>query len=199
VGEIDSKFIETLQEKISSSRELGTRILPVYIFSLLGKHPDLLIDGKSLVKRYLKHNFTSYFGNHKNKQKNSSKNAVLVLQTNSSEVELPYFVGNKRVGLDARQITVPIVAGLAGALGGIVSPSVRLPSLHAAPQEDFTWALGSHLCLLFLFSHPLSLLFPFLDFIRLARFLILAGFLNPSLHFPSGTTFFRGFTWPLNS
>jgi len=48
--EADPSIVEDLKQKIIISRKQGTRILPIYVFSLLGKHKELLFDGEELVK-----------------------------------------------------------------------------------------------------------------------------------------------------
>ena len=51
LGNFDAALINDLKKKIASTRRQGTRVLPVYVFSLLGKSEDLLFDEKALVRR----------------------------------------------------------------------------------------------------------------------------------------------------
>jgi len=41
-----------MKKKIATTRRSGTRILPIYIFSLVGKTPNLAIDGNTFFEAY---------------------------------------------------------------------------------------------------------------------------------------------------
>lgn len=116
----------------------GTRVLPLYLLSLLHAHPELLLDKGTLV--------------------HTAAEAVIVLQTNTSAITLPFTSDGYEVLADARKPTRHALAGLAAAVGGLLAPyeSLRpsatahfrspverdgpLPSL----QNDFLWSTGQH-------------------------------------------------------
>jgi hypothetical protein len=124
------------------------RVLPVYVLSLLGMHSELLLDHGSVV--------------------HASSEAVLVLQTNSSHLAVPYYTATTAATATAtdappphampasplsiraqmhtvslRNPTAAALAGLASALGALIAPfeSVRA---GGAPARDFSWAAGRH-------------------------------------------------------
>ena len=124
LGDFDPAFLGDLKRRVAASRARGTRVLPVYVFSLMGKGEDLLLDGNSLV--------------------HATMNAVAVLQTNVSRVITPYFQDEDRVVADARGATRHILQGLASSLGGLESPLVRVTGEQQEAREDFAWILGYH-------------------------------------------------------
>ena len=105
-------------------RSKGTRVLPVYVFSLLGYDPDLLIDRQHLVV--------------------NTHDAVLVLQTESMRVPLPYNVGGETVFASPQDPNRHILAGVANALAGILPPYQRYSRPAGKIVEDFVWAAGVH-------------------------------------------------------
>lgn len=109
-----------------ASRPLGTRILPVYVFSLL-LSPHLqnsLLDRSSLYT--------------------ASAEGVIVLQTNSTEVPVPYFAQDSPVLVHPNDPTRYIIAGIATALGALNTPLQRYSPLHSRVLQSHMWANGHH-------------------------------------------------------
>eukprot|EP01113_Clastostelium_recurvatum_P004928 TRINITY_DN1218_c1_g1_i1.p1 TRINITY_DN1218_c1_g1~~TRINITY_DN1218_c1_g1_i1.p1 ORF type:complete len:385 (+),score=84.20 TRINITY_DN1218_c1_g1_i1:2-1156(+) len=102
----------------------GTRTVPVYIFSILGGGSDLLID---------KHHLMA-----------STADAVVVIQSNQTELAVPYFMGKNTISLDGSRVSRHIIAGLATSIGGIVPPMLRYSPVHDSVMYDYTWAMGAH-------------------------------------------------------
>ncbi len=102
----------------------GHRILPVYVFSLLGMEKSLLFDHRHV--------------------HTASSSAVLVLQTGSQAIPLPYFSQTGIVHVNARSPTRHIVAGLATAIGGLMNPYERYSKDSASVLHDYLWANGHH-------------------------------------------------------
>mmetsp|Transcript_26422 Transcript_26422/g.43263 ORF Transcript_26422/g.43263 Transcript_26422/m.43263 type:complete len:856 (-) Transcript_26422:916-3483(-) len=122
-AQIQSQNEDTAQGK-KKSKTVGTRVLPVYIFSLLGLEKDVLFDQNSLVY--------------------SSHEMVMVLQTDATSIQLPYFSGNKPMEVDPRSSTRHVIAGVASSLGGVLAPYERFSPLHNKRVEDLLWAHGHH-------------------------------------------------------
>ena len=128
------------------------RVLPVYVLSLLGMHSELLLDHGSVV--------------------HATSEAVLVLQTNSSDLTVPYYTATTAatatatatatdaapphampaspLSISARLHTVSLrdptaaaLAGLASALGALIAPFESVRA-GGAPARDFRWAAGRH-------------------------------------------------------
>ena len=106
---------EALQEEAARK---GTRVLPLYLFSLLHAHPELLLGKDGL-------------------QVHTSSDAIIVLQTNASAIPLPYTSDNQPVLADARDPTRHALAGLATAVGGLLPPyeSLRYRSTESYPHR----------------------------------------------------------------
>lgn len=102
---------------------MGTRIVPVFVLSLLGEDPQLMIDGSELFA--------------------ASHDAVVVLQTNRTNIPLPYFSDGKRMYANSADVNRPILAGLLSALGGVVPPHQRWSNPHGRVITDFRWATGA--------------------------------------------------------
>lgn len=109
-----------------ANRLLGTRILPVYVFSLLlSSHlHDILLDKRSLYK--------------------ATPEGVVVLQTNSTNVKGPFFVEHLPVLFHPNNPTRHIIAGIAAALGALNMPFQRYSPLHARVQQSHLWSNGHH-------------------------------------------------------
>ena len=81
----------------------ATRVLPVFVFSLLGLHPSLMLDAKSLV--------------------HASDHSVVVLQTNNSRMPIPFYAdGDGTLSISMTTPTPHVLAGLAMSLGALVAP-----------------------------------------------------------------------------
>ena len=101
----------------------GTRVLPVYVFSLVGHHEALLLDKRSLV--------------------HADGRQVVVLQTDAPSLPLPYFSEAGGVKADPGAPTRHVVAGVAHALGGVADPLASFDG-DGALVSDFLWAAGAH-------------------------------------------------------
>ena len=93
----------------------GHRLYPVYIFSLLGLSPSLLIDRLALYA--------------------ATRKAAVVLQTANDHVELPFVSDDGAVTLDARAVTRHILAAVAVGAGGLVPPFMHVAHTGAASGE----------------------------------------------------------------
>eukprot|EP01102_Stenamoeba_stenopodia_P001158 TRINITY_DN11004_c0_g1_i1.p1 TRINITY_DN11004_c0_g1~~TRINITY_DN11004_c0_g1_i1.p1 ORF type:complete len:559 (-),score=126.51 TRINITY_DN11004_c0_g1_i1:173-1678(-) len=101
----------------------GTRVLPVYIFSLGVGSKDLLLDkASSLVA--------------------ASSDMVIVLQVNNTETKVPFFSEEDQIVVNPQQSTRHIIAGLLTALGGIVEPTVSYSHIKKKVLPDYSWAHG---------------------------------------------------------
>ena len=102
-----------------------SRVLPVFVFSLLGMHPTLLLDRTSLV--------------------HASDHAVIVLQTNSTHLPVPFYADQHAAPLTISTLdpTPHALAGLAASIGAVLSPFESF-NAHGAPALDFHWAIGQH-------------------------------------------------------
>eukprot|EP01087_Luapelamoeba_hula_P014540 TRINITY_DN4275_c0_g1_i1.p1 TRINITY_DN4275_c0_g1~~TRINITY_DN4275_c0_g1_i1.p1 ORF type:complete len:775 (-),score=92.21 TRINITY_DN4275_c0_g1_i1:51-2375(-) len=132
IPETQAFFIDTLppmdfQEEGESAkntlaRPVGTRILPVYVFSLLGMEHNLLLDHFSLWA--------------------ASKDAVIVLQTDAENVSVPYFSMKERIYVHPYDPTSSIIAGVGASLGGINSATHRYSAIHDRIVTSYMWAHG---------------------------------------------------------
>lgn len=115
-------------------RHDGTRVVPVFVLSLMQAPDDILLSNRDVVA-----------ANH---------DAVLVLQLRQSAqwggTQDSHFTGHvangRRVMRDSRDVTRHVVAGLAQALAGVVPPHWRpRPPGHApgAAENDWRWAVGA--------------------------------------------------------
>jgi hypothetical protein len=73
----------------------------------------------------------------------STSRCVLVLQSASSPIALPFLSDGARVHLNPRKPTRHIVAGLATALGGIGAPVHRYNVEQKESSTNYLWAHGS--------------------------------------------------------
>ena len=99
------------------------RVLPVFVFSLLGRHEGLLLDQVSLV--------------------HSSSEAVIALQTNASALPVPFHAGGRQIGISTLDPTAHILAGLASSVGALIAPFEAFGP-NGSPTLDFSWAVGHH-------------------------------------------------------
>jgi len=102
----------------------GTRVLPVFIFSLLDDGEPMLVDR------------SAHYA--------ASKDAVVVLQSNVDDIDMPFFVDGAGVESSGLNPTAHIIAGLAEAMGGLVPPHASHSQLHKSPMFDYTWSIGFH-------------------------------------------------------
>ena len=103
----------------------ATRVLPVFVFSLLGMHPSLLLDKSSLV--------------------HATDHAVVVLQTNSTALPVPFYADAAApLTISTAAPTPHALAGLASSLGAVLAPFESFGAPDGRPTYDFHWAVGHH-------------------------------------------------------
>lgn len=120
------------------TRSHGTRVVPVFLLSLAGTPPGLLLDSEALVT--------------------ASQDVVVVLQSLSKNethmhdegdisdqgTTLSFVCGQDKVHLRSDEPLRHAVAGLGMALGGLVSPVERHSPLHHRRMESWMWGVGHH-------------------------------------------------------
>jgi len=102
---------------------IGMRILPVYVLSLFQQSPQLTLLNFTMVAE--------------------TQDAILVLQTNATNISIPFFYGQEKITMSGGDTTRHILAGVLSVLGGIVNPWVALQSTNTV-ETDFRWAVGYH-------------------------------------------------------
>ena len=102
------------------------RILPVFVYSLLGLPEGVLLDRTHVATP------------------SARGSLVVALQTLASEIPLPYFSDDGVVTVSPRNPTRGILAALVSALGGIVPPYVEYIPQKRKLSFDYTWAIGQH-------------------------------------------------------
>eukprot|EP01090_Pellita_catalonica_P022145 TRINITY_DN8493_c0_g1_i1.p1 TRINITY_DN8493_c0_g1~~TRINITY_DN8493_c0_g1_i1.p1 ORF type:complete len:706 (-),score=107.56 TRINITY_DN8493_c0_g1_i1:120-1928(-) len=115
-------FYTDTQPSRNATTPLGVRIVPVYILSLTNVPSSLIIDQESFWA--------------------ASPQAVVVLQTDSKRVQVPYVSESSPVYLNPRNPSRAIIAGVASALAGLSSSTQRYSPLHNREVQDYTWACG---------------------------------------------------------
>jgi len=110
------------QKQKNSKWALGTRVLPVFLFSLEQPGDPILFDQLSAFA--------------------ASKDAVLVIQSGFDSVPIPFFSGGKQLLLSLRDPTAAILAGVGSALGGLVPPQTAFSQLQGKTVTSMLWAHG---------------------------------------------------------
>lgn len=107
---------------VADKRSTGMRVLPVYVFSLYTDMDDLTLEDFSFV--------------------HATHDAVIVLQTNNTEVEVPFYFDAQQITANGRDETDRhIQAGLAMSQG--LLPTIDAFSRAAGEVvHDYTWAGG---------------------------------------------------------
>ena len=123
VAEVTAK-VTPVQPQLPGQKVFNHRVVPVFVFSLLGLPKDTLFDHKDFFV--------------------ANKKQVLVLQTGSPAVFLPYFTEDGIVPVNPRSPTRHIVAGIAASLGGITEPFYRYAVERQEMVFDYMWANGRH-------------------------------------------------------
>lgn len=123
-NENEDSWFKTAEDFDDIPRSSGHQILPVFVFSLLGFADDLLFDGKML---HL-----------------STSSSVMVLQTGDESIELPFFSEDDLITVNSRMITKQITAGIAKALGGLVSPHSTYSLSKQRMTSNYLWSMGHH-------------------------------------------------------
>jgi len=105
---------------------LEQRILPIFVYSLIGLPEDTLLDGAHLA-------VPSRRGD-----------MVVALQTPNPKVKIPFFSADGPITLNARDPTRDIIAAAVTALGGVVPPYQEFDSIQNRLGTDYMWAVGHH-------------------------------------------------------
>lgn len=116
----------------------GSFVLPVFFLSLAGMPSGLLLNGQGLFS--------------------STKDLVMVLQTEEPMVETPYFAGTSALYLSSRAVQRHVLAGVASSLAGLLPPTEHFSRHHNRTITDFFWGHGHHPFEPFGNSESLSLL-----------------------------------------
>ncbi|XP_024397913.1 uncharacterized protein [Physcomitrium patens] len=106
------------------SKSHGTRVIPVFVLSLEGVDPQLLMEGENLM--WVSHD------------------AVFVLQHSGGPITLSAVSETKRMKATPNSPQRHIIAGLAAVVGGLVAPYERASHIHDRPILDWLWASGHH-------------------------------------------------------
>ena len=106
----------------------GTRVLPVYVFSLSGASDEdtghLTTEDHDMVAPY--------------------QDAVVVLQSNDDSIAVPYVSEDEQVSISGRRTTRHVLAGVASALGALGDPARRFSEPHGRCVNDLLWSTGHH-------------------------------------------------------
>lgn len=102
----------------------GTRVLPVFVLSLDGVDPQLMMEGENLM--WVSHD------------------AVFVLQHPGDPITLSAVSETKKMKAFPNSPQRHIVAGLAAVVGGLVAPYERASHIHDRPVLSWLWASGHH-------------------------------------------------------
>eukprot|EP00753_Platysulcus_tardus_P003153 PLAT12284.1.p1 GENE.PLAT12284.1~~PLAT12284.1.p1 ORF type:complete len:806 (+),score=346.95 PLAT12284.1:33-2450(+) len=100
----------------------GSRVLPVYVFSLSGLPDDILFEG------HVTHSQT--------------ERLALVLQTEQEALPLPYFSDGRQMVIDTRNVNRPLLAALTASLGGVLPPFHYYSPVHERLQTNYLWSAG---------------------------------------------------------
>ncbi len=111
---------------LSGSLSGKQRVIPVFVYSLLGLPEGVLLDRTHLATP-------------------SARGSIIIaLQTLAAEVPAPFFTEDGPVTLSARNPTREIVGSLVSAIGGVVPPYVQFQPEKKRLVLDYTWAVGQH-------------------------------------------------------
>uniref|UniRef100_A0A7I4FQ67 DUF7906 domain-containing protein n=1 Tax=Physcomitrium patens TaxID=3218 RepID=A0A7I4FQ67_PHYPA len=102
----------------------GTRVVPVFVLSLDGVDPQLLMEGENLM--WVSHD------------------AIFVLQHPGDPITLSAVSETKKMKAIPTSPQRHIIAGLAAVVGGLVAPYERASHIHDRPILDWLWACGHH-------------------------------------------------------
>mmetsp|Transcript_56015 Transcript_56015/g.137363 ORF Transcript_56015/g.137363 Transcript_56015/m.137363 type:complete len:760 (-) Transcript_56015:34-2313(-) len=106
----------------SAKWAFGTRVLPVFIFSIADEVEPMLFDTRNPYA--------------------VAKDMVVVVQSGHNAVPLPYFTGIRQLTTSLRDPTASVIAGVGSALGGLMPPYRRYSQSHARTQSNYLWAHG---------------------------------------------------------
>ncbi|EEF43107.1 uncharacterized protein LOC8258833 [Ricinus communis] len=105
-------------------RTYGTRVIPVFVLSLVDVDPHLMMEDESLVW--------------------TSNDVVIVLQHQHEKIPLSYVSETERRHAFPSLAQRHILAGLASAVGGVSAPYEKASHVHERPIVNWLWAAGCH-------------------------------------------------------
>jgi len=108
--------------RVSSSKP-GTRVVPVFVFSMLGVDDGTLLDGTELAV--------------------GSPGMVVALQ-GDSDVRLHFQSDGKTVVLSTRNPTRHIIGALASTMSNLLPPTQRHSATQGKLVESYLWGVGAH-------------------------------------------------------
>ncbi|CAM6099683.1 unnamed protein product [Calypogeia fissa] len=112
------------RDKPPMEKSYGTRVLPVFVFSLADVDEELLMQGEDLML--------------------SSHDAVFVLQHGNNSIPLSYVADKKWRVAEANSPLRHIIAGIASVVGGLAAPYESASHIHGRPMHNWLWASGHH-------------------------------------------------------
>lgn len=111
-----------LDPLLLQSKQTNHRILPVFVFSLLGLPTNLLVDERQM---YI-----------------ATQKCVIVLQTADNAIPLPYFSQGELLQHNGRCVMKSLLSGVGESLG--LTPSYQQWDKHnQALSEDWLWGVGA--------------------------------------------------------
>ncbi|EGC34086.1 hypothetical protein DICPUDRAFT_94882 [Dictyostelium purpureum] len=123
IGSETTQIPESLQKSKRNTPSQKSKILPIYMFSLLKSPSNLLLD------KYYLHS--------------SDQDAIVVLQTNHS-FNSTLYKGNKQVEVNSLTTTNRnIIAGIAESQG-LMGPTIKYSEAHGRLINNFLWGFGHH-------------------------------------------------------
>lgn len=105
-------------------RTYGTRVIPVFVLSLAGVDPQLMMEDESLIW--------------------TSNDVVIVLEHRSEKIPMSYVSETERRHAIPSQAQRHILAGLASVVGGLSAPYEKASHVHERPVVNWLWATGCH-------------------------------------------------------
>ncbi|KAM0065872.1 hypothetical protein Hdeb2414_s0003g00119471 [Helianthus debilis subsp. tardiflorus] len=114
-----------VQKKLGDlQRTYGTRVVPVFVLSLAGVDPHLMMEDESLLW--------------------TSNDVVIVLEHGTEKIPLSYVSETEKIHVFPSQVQRQIVAGLASVVGGLSAPYERVSHIHEIPVVNWLLAAGCH-------------------------------------------------------
>ncbi|MFS7901474.1 hypothetical protein Hanom_Chr01g00000091 [Helianthus anomalus] len=114
-----------VQKKVGDlQRTYGTRVVPVFVLSLAGVDPHLMMEDESLLW--------------------TSNDVVIVLEHGTEKIPLSYVSETEKIHVFPSQVQRQIVAGLASVVGGLSAPYERVSHIHERPVVNWLLAAGCH-------------------------------------------------------
>ncbi|KAF5784545.1 hypothetical protein HanXRQr2_Chr11g0520691 [Helianthus annuus] len=114
-----------VQKKLGDlQRTYGTRVVPVFVLSLAGVDPHLMMEDESLLW--------------------TSNDVVIVLEHGTEKIPLSYVSETEKIHVFPSEVQRQIVAGLASVVGGLSAPYERVSHIHERPVVNWLLAAGCH-------------------------------------------------------